>query len=122
MLSMIIDYKNFVINQPSEETSLLSIYLFNVTNAADVFERGYKPNVKEVGPFGFNKYTYKYDVNFDTDSEDTVAYKEYNILTGIIDVLPESMPSHRFSDCLSLSLHLIDIDHNIIIEVGYFAI
>ena len=48
-----------------------------------MFDRGYKPAVVEVGPFGFEKFTYKYDITFGSDDEDSyVSYKEYSVLTG----------------------------------------
>jgi hypothetical protein len=43
-----IDYENFIIDEPATEIGLYSFYIFNITNAADVYQRGNKPNVEEV--------------------------------------------------------------------------
>ena len=41
----------------------------------------YKPTLAETGPFGFSKYSYKYDVHFDDNkASKTVRFKEYSIL------------------------------------------
>lgn len=79
------DYQNFVIMEPAEDDTLMSIYLFNITNAADVFQRGYKPVVAETGPYGFQKYTYKYSVEFDEVDSLYLSFKEYNILKEVND-------------------------------------
>jgi hypothetical protein len=37
---------------------MLNFWIWNVTNAEYVIARGYKPQVQEVGPFGYKKKTY----------------------------------------------------------------
>jgi hypothetical protein len=77
------DFVNFVVDEPTDEYSMLTFYIFSVTNAADVLQRGYKPQVQETGPYGFIKNTYKYDIYFDPHDSSTVTFKEYSYLTEI---------------------------------------
>lgn len=79
------DYQKFVIYEPSQEEKLISIFMFNVTNAADTIQQGYKPHVVETGPYGYLKYTYKYDVSFDTSDSLNVTFKEYTLLKEATD-------------------------------------
>jgi len=46
---------------------VFEVYLFNVTEPAEMMEDGFKPRVEEVGPFGFVKNHFKYDVHFSED-------------------------------------------------------
>ena len=43
------DYNNFVIDEPTVDEALFTVFIFNISNAADVIQKGYKPNVNEVG-------------------------------------------------------------------------
>lgn len=80
------DYQKFVIDEPSQEDRLVSMYLFNVTNTRDTIEQGYKPTVEEVGPFGYRKHTYKYDISFETSDSLNVTFKEYTLLKEVTDL------------------------------------
>ena len=64
---------------------MLNFWIWNVTNAEYVIARGYKPQVQEVGPFGYKKKTYKYEVEFERGDENTISYKEYSLLEYIDD-------------------------------------
>lgn len=78
------DYKKFVIDEPDTSYSMISFYVFGVSNPNDVFQRGYKPSMVETGPFGFLKYTYRYDISFDDPRKSTtISFKEYSILNEI---------------------------------------
>lgn len=79
------DFVNFVVDEPTDDYSMLMFYVFSVTNAADVLQRGYKPSVEEQGPYGFVKNTYKYDIKFDPVDSTTVSYKEFHYLTEVTD-------------------------------------
>lgn len=74
------DFINFVIDEPEDEYSMITFYVFSVINAQEVLQRGYKPSVEETGPYGFVKYSYKYDIYFDPDDSTTVSFKEYSYL------------------------------------------
>jgi hypothetical protein len=78
------DYKSFLIDEPDSSSSMHLIYVFNVTNAAQVLQQGFRPNLVETGPYGFTKYTYKYDIWFSDDSL-SVTFKEYSILNEVTD-------------------------------------
>lgn len=80
------EYIGFVIDEPDPSYSMYTIFVFNVTNSADVLERGNKPEMAETGPYGFVKYTYKYDISFDDpERSTTVTYKEFSILQTVDD-------------------------------------
>lgn len=85
------DYINFIIDEPRENLALYNFYVFNVTNSIDVITRGYKPYIKETGPYGYRKLTYKYDVSFSDDFSRSVSFKEYNRL--------EYIPPHKGKYC-----------------------
>ncbi len=74
------DFRNFVIDEPDDEYSMITFYVFSVTNAQEVLQRGYKPSVHETGPYGFVKKTYKYDIYFDPLDSTEVTFKEYSYL------------------------------------------
>ena len=79
-------YVDFVIDEPTSDYAMVTMYVFNVTNAADVFLIGFKPRMVETGPYGFVKYTYKYDIAFDDqEKSETVSFKEYSLLQEIVD-------------------------------------
>ena len=58
------DYYHFVIDKPSTDKALLTMYVYNVTNADEVIQRGYKPKMRETGPYGYSIEASKYDVTF----------------------------------------------------------
>lgn len=78
-------------------------YLYSVTNPKEVIEEGAKPDLEEVGPFGFRKYTEKYDIAFDDDGG--VTYKTWSYWVSADD---EDMPSDADHDdfCLDLTTKL----------------
>lgn len=78
-------YQDFVVYKPYEDDSLMTMYVFNITNAQTVFERGYKPHVSQTGPYGFQRNIYKYDISFDTEDSLTVKFKEYSILLEVAE-------------------------------------
>ncbi|RYG70160.1 hypothetical protein EON64_00895 [archaeon] len=77
-------YQDFVVDRPTEDFQMLSFYVFNVSNAYEVIERGDQPVVTETGPYAFVKYTYKYDILFN-DEDNTITYKEFSYLNEITD-------------------------------------
>lgn len=58
------------------EPLINSIYLFNVTNAEDVYKNGAKPKLQEVGPYVFHEYHHKFDEIW--NGNNTVTYKQRN--------------------------------------------
>mmetsp|Transcript_16259 Transcript_16259/g.33447 ORF Transcript_16259/g.33447 Transcript_16259/m.33447 type:complete len:1396 (-) Transcript_16259:49-4236(-) len=74
-------YVDFVHKKNDRQTSLTSFYLWNVTNAEQVITIGDKPNVREVGPFGYIKNTYKYSVTFHPPDSHYVTYSQYSYYT-----------------------------------------
>ena len=77
-------YVQFVVDEPDSSYSMFTFFVFNVTNCADVLQRGNKPNMLETGPYGFVKYTYKYEISFDDPVQSTtVTFKEYSTLQEI---------------------------------------
>ncbi|KRT85086.1 hypothetical protein AMK59_881, partial [Oryctes borbonicus] len=50
------------------------VYVFNVTNPDEILE-GYKPVVKEIGPFVYDEYRQKEDIIFEEES-DTYTYTQ----------------------------------------------
>lgn len=54
---------------------LAKMYLFNVTNAQDVVEKGAIPVVKEVGPYTFYENHHKTDIVWNNNN-DTVTYQQ----------------------------------------------
>lgn len=79
------DFIKFIVDEPAIDEASLSFYMFNVSNAANILERGYKPFVTEVGPYAFKKKAYKYDVYFDPVDSLYVTYKEYTLLEEVTD-------------------------------------
>lgn len=79
-------YIKFVVDEPDPSYSMFTVFVFNVSNTADVIQRGNKPEMVETGPYGFVKYTYKYDISFDDPVESTtVTFKEFSILQELTD-------------------------------------
>ena len=74
------DFKSFVIDEPPTNINLISFYFFNVTNTQSVVARGYKPALVETGPFGYQRYTYKYDISFNEEVSTQISYKEYSVV------------------------------------------
>jgi hypothetical protein len=80
------EYQNFVVDEPDPSYSMFSVFIFNVSNSFDVLTRGNKPDMVETGPYGFVKYTYKYDISFSDPVESTtVTFKEYSVLQPVED-------------------------------------
>lgn len=80
------DYQNFVVDEPDARYAMLSTFIFNVSNTYDVLTRGNKPELVETGPYGFVKYTYKYDISFSDPVESTtVTFKEFSVLQPVED-------------------------------------
>ena len=78
------DYEKFIVDEPRKNIALHKFYIWNVTNPADVMQKGYKPLMVEAGPYAYEKKTYKYDVSFDTNSSSTtVSFKEYSVLEEV---------------------------------------
>ena len=77
------DYRNFIYDEPNREEALVSFYVFNVTNPSDVVTRGYKPIIRQLGPYAFQKSTYKYNVTFDPNDDTKMSFKEYVRYTDI---------------------------------------
>lgn len=78
-------YQEFIIDEPSAEYAMVSLYLYSVSNMPAVIQQGFKPQVKETGPFGYIKNTYRYDVVFDSEDPTTVTFKEYSYLQAVDD-------------------------------------
>lgn len=74
------DYNSFVNHIPNDDDELYTIYVFSITNAKDVLQVGAKPIVAEMGPYGYKKNTFKYDISFDNIDQSTITYKEYTLL------------------------------------------
>ena len=72
-----LDYRNFIVDEATVHDSMTSFYLFNVTNVPEVIQRGYKPALQEVGPYGYKKSTYKYNVTFDPTDDSQISFQEY---------------------------------------------
>ena len=79
------DYIKFIVDEPTQSTAMYQFWLFNVSNAQDIIDRGFKPHVVEVGPYGFRKKTYKYDVYIDPVDSLYITYQEYTLLEEITD-------------------------------------
>lgn len=77
------EYALFVDRADAIDTSLLSFYLFNVTNTGVVIERGVRPSLVQMGPYSFRKHSFKYDLSVDENTSSSVAYKEYSRLTPV---------------------------------------
>jgi len=57
-------YQNFIHRDAAEHSSLFEVYLFNVSSPESMIDEGFKPRVQEVGPYGYIKNHFKYDVHF----------------------------------------------------------
>ena len=77
------DYNNFVIDEPPIDEAMFQFFIFNISNAPDVIQKGYKPKVNEVGPYAYQKLSYKYEIYFDPDDATRVQFKEYTLLVEI---------------------------------------
>ena len=58
----------FITYSPHEELDLITMYIYNVTNAPDVIQRGFKPHIYQMGPYGYRKSVHKYDITFHLDA------------------------------------------------------
>ena len=88
------DYTRFLVDEPTVEEAVITFYLFNISNADDIIQRGYKPKISEVGPYSYRKKTYKYDVFFDPVDSLYVTFKEYLLLEEVTD--PGACPQTYF--------------------------
>eukprot|EP01038_Epipyxis_sp_PR26KG_P014212 gene14212-19069_t len=91
------DYYDFVIDEPDAESRMFMLYIYNISNAKAIYQRGYKPALVETGPYGFLKHSYKYDVSFHSAQSnsniegsnkyntDYVTFKEYTLLREVND-------------------------------------
>ena len=73
------DYNNFVVDEPTAEEHMTQFYVFNVSNAPEVIQRGYKPYVTEVGPYAYLKKSYKYEVIFDHEDFSKLTFKRHHV-------------------------------------------
>lgn len=85
-----LDYHNFVIDEPTTEQAMVQFFVFNVSNAPEVVQRGYKPYITEIGPYAYTKRTYKYEVLFNHIDPTLVSFKEYTILDAVSAGDPEA--------------------------------
>ena len=76
---------DFITDDPSAELQLLTFYVYNITNAQDIIQRGFKPHLKQTGPYGYSKITYRYDISFDPENSDYITYKELSMLQELPD-------------------------------------
>ena len=77
------EYLSFLNNTADASTSVFSFYLFNVSNTADVIQRGDRPVLNQTGPFSYEISHFKYDVSFDENVSSSITYSEYSTLTPI---------------------------------------
>lgn len=56
------------------------VYIYNMTNAADVFTQGSKPNLTECGPYIYREYKQYYNYTF-SDDDNLVRYNERTFYT-----------------------------------------
>lgn len=79
------DFQNFVVDEPPTDVALTQFFVFNITNAPDVIQRGYKPYVTEIGPYAYQKLSYKYEIFFNSNDTTKVEFKEFTMLREISD-------------------------------------
>lgn len=60
----------------ADSYTLFVVRFLNVSNAAEVLERGAKPKLVEVGPFVYKQYQSRKDIKFDSES-DMVSYRQH---------------------------------------------
>jgi len=75
-------YLNFQHRERESQTSLYSVYLFNVLNPREIMEDGYKPKITEQGPYGYVKHVHRYDITFSENDSEYVSYKQYSYFTS----------------------------------------
>jgi CD36 family len=72
--------------QQQSQYSLQSFYVWNITNPLEVLQLGYKPEMRQVGPYGYVKREQKYDVQFsEGDDSATVSYKQWHYLDPVAE-------------------------------------
>jgi hypothetical protein len=71
------DYRNFIVDEPTVDDAMMTFYVFNVTNPSNVLSRGFKPLLEEIGPYGYKKSTYKYNVTFNPNDDSDISFQEY---------------------------------------------
>ena len=70
--------------QLQAQYTLQSLYVWNVTNPQQVLQQGFKPEMHQVGPFGFVKKSAKYNVQFSADDGSaTVSYRQWEYLDPV---------------------------------------
>ena len=74
-------FLDFVHKDAEPQSSLFEIYLFNISNAEIVMREGFKPDLVEVGPYGYIKNIYRYEIGFSEEDSQFVTYKQYNYFT-----------------------------------------
>lgn len=77
------EYVSFVVDEPASSFAMISFYVFNISNAYEVMERGDPPVVAETGPFAFVRNTYRYDIYFAANDSTSVTYKEFSYLSAV---------------------------------------
>ena len=114
-------YLDFIHKDVEMQTSLFSVYLWNVTNAEILLREGFKPYLSEAGPFGYVKNTWKYDVVFTPDSH-FVTYKQYNYYTPTPNPadcyhmffrMDKAIYSSQEVDCSGTTCHCVDDEQQV---------
>jgi hypothetical protein len=85
------DFQKFILNDDSPSTATLSFYFFNISNPADVVQRGERPHTTQVGPYAYSLRQSKYEIGFDVKDQSTLSYKEASTWT----VLPAGSDACR---------------------------
>lgn len=55
--------------QSPDSTRITKFYFFTIINSQFTVERGSKPRLSEVGPFGAVRDVFKYDIRFSTQDD-----------------------------------------------------
>ena len=103
-------YNNFVVDEPNGDIKLFAFYVFNVTNTLTVIQRGFKPVMVELGPYGYLMHSYKYDVYFEAEGSTTISFKEYNVLKQAPEKACQRMYYRMDKDILNDGDPCLDID------------
>jgi hypothetical protein len=103
-------FDEFVVDEPNGDIKLFAFYVFNITNTLTVIQRGFKPQVVELGPYGYLMHSYKYDVHFEEEGSRSISFKEYNILKKAPNKACERMFFRMDKDSLGEGDPCLDID------------